>query len=312
MFPYTLDKIYCDADLPAEGHLLVYLTRVRLGPMLDCRWHVVLSRRGAAPRQEIRVTRSLGLPARTRFATSDGQFECVGRDAALRLDGDRASVHLHYHNDHDLVPDGEFAVGAAGRRRVIWTPLMVRARVAGSATVHGHTVSIDRTVGYVDHVRSTLYPWRVPIRRLFWGRSYHDRLALTYTIAQLATGTTTALLVAEGAERSLRFTDVELEPIAWQAAGNGSEPDLESYSIRARGDGAELVLTVQHESLAVASDFIDDAGPLHPFSRWALEWISLRPRGTKHFASARLALSGAGQTELSSTGPAFVEQVRIG
>jgi hypothetical protein len=138
---FELSKWYADA-VSAEGDVFIgYRARLHSGP-LTIAYAAALD---TSPRHSLSHT-----PLQVADREIHWQAPSLGVDARWQRtsSGIRASLYESPEGSvdwHCLIPKGEAAIGRTGQK-----PL--------------------RGLGYVEHLRVTVPPWRLPIRTLRWGR----------------------------------------------------------------------------------------------------------------------------------------------
>ena len=70
------------------------------------------------------------------------------------------------------------------RRSVLnWKPLKLRSTVSGNLQVKSREkYDLFRENGYCDLVESNIFPWNVPVRKLYWGRIQNDACYLSWSV----------------------------------------------------------------------------------------------------------------------------------
>jgi hypothetical protein len=179
--PFRLEKWYIDTLLDDGSILLVYLGRLRLSGL-------PLGRVTAQFFPAAGTGRSGAAKVRRTRGSADGLDFGAARISGQRLSWSTAGLsgELEFSPRHG--PTGQskpFLV--RGERSLNWQVEIPDADVEGEIRWPGGVRPI-RGRGYRDRVWFDIFPWRFPIRRLFWGRAAGGGHAAFWTEAETDRG----------------------------------------------------------------------------------------------------------------------------
>jgi len=185
-----------------------------------------------------------------------------------------------------------------GQRSLRWKPLYLKAMVSGKLRIEGETRMIIGN-GYVDYLLSTLSPFKVPVRQLYWGRLHSKDVDLAYSYALGEDNQVIGcqMIIQSHAKRT-RINKLTVQTGEWKQYNPPGILAPESYSLEASGDTLQVVLSVEHLKPAVISEFAETPEDMGRFRRALLKRISRDPRGIKFNAISRLEISQGGKTQI--------------
>lgn len=224
----------------------------------------------------------------------DGSFEIGSDMSRLVMRTGDAALDLRYEADA-LSPATPLTMSPDGRRRLLWLPVMLKARVYGGLRIGDRNFDLCGQAGYLDYVSSDVLPPRAPVETLHWGRLHSERCDLSWTHVRWRDRVWSRL--------TGRLDGAPFEADGLEIADSGNERsatlDLDwpkESVLTVRSEGLALRLGLRREHVALESGFLapEEAGarlfsPL--LRRWAKD-----PRGIKYFSRADLEIAAGGKT----------------
>ncbi len=229
----------------------------------------------------------------------DGSFE-IGPDLSRLVmrtgvgGPNGAEVDLRYEADF-LSPATPLTMSPDGRRRLLWLPVMPKARVFGEFRIGDRNFELGGQAGYLDYVSSDVLPPRAPVETLHWGRLHSERCDLSWTHVRWRDRVWSRL--------TGRLDGAPFEADGIEIADSGNErsatlnldwPTESRLTVRA--EDLAFRMGLRRECIAFESGFLapEEAGarlfsPL--LRRWAKD-----PRGIKYFSRADLEIAAGGKT----------------
>lgn len=159
MTRFDLSKWYLDVVSNDGRVAILYVARLRLGPL-------------ALHAQHLLRTGPEGAEVRTRWTVRPAPAPVRDHQGGFRLASPGLGARAH---GQALAPSHEATLWTGQEGAVTWRCLAPRADVELSAD--GETW---RGLGYLEQLRLTVPPWRLPIRALRWGRLLSPRGGLVW------------------------------------------------------------------------------------------------------------------------------------
>ncbi|HEC41890.1 MAG TPA: hypothetical protein ENI20_03585 [Bacteroides sp.] len=184
-----------------------------------------------------------------------------------------------------------------GHRALNWKPLFIKTMVSGKLRLKGDDQQVMGN-GYVDYLISTLSPFKVPVRQLYWGRLHSKDCDLTYSYAMDKNGELVGsqMILQVGGNR-IQLDKVEIQPADWKKFDPPGISCPQTYTLEAYDEACRVKMNVIHTKPAIISEFVKNTGELGFLRLALLKKISKNPRGIKFFSVASLDLTIDGRTE---------------
>lgn len=186
---------------------------------------------------------------------------------------------------------------------LIWKPLYLKGRLEGRIHFTGDEEQVMNEeeltgTGYVDYLYSTMSPFRVPIRQLYWGRLHSQDLDLTFSYALgIHEKIYGAMMMIQTGGEILWLDEFRIQADRWEKFEPPGISCPGSYVIEARSDRIQLVIKVIHLKHAIVSEFLENPKELGRLRMAVLRLISREPRGIKFYSSANLEFSLDGKIQ---------------
>jgi len=313
MNAYHLAKWYFDVLSDDGTYLLGYLSVVEFAGCRTARLSLHAApgdgSPGAAAAGPLGLIRrpARGIPG--PLPLREGRFEIGTETSRMTLRSGEAGLDLRYAADA-APPRTPLTMSPGGRRRLLWLPVMPKARVEGWIRIGARRYELTGQPGYLDYVSSDILPPRAPVETLHWGRLHSERCDLSWTHVRWKERTWSRMY---GRFEGSPFA---LDDFAVTDAGRGHSRALdldwpESSALEA-GDGSlALRLELRHERVAVESGFLapEETGSRR-FSSLLRRWAK-DPKGIKFFSRADLELRSGGTTATLSGLRCIDEYVRF-
>ena len=185
-----------------------------------------------------------------------------------------------------------------GQSSLRWKPLYLKAMVSGKLRIEGETKMIIGN-GYVDYLVSTLSPFKVPVRQLYWGRLHSKDVDLTYSYVLGEDNQVIGCqMIIQSLGKRTRIDKLTVQTGEWKQYNPPGILAPVSYRLEASEDTLQVVLTVEHSKPAVISEFTKTPERIGRFRRVLLKRISRDPRGIKFNAIAKLEFSQEGKIQI--------------
>lgn len=203
-------------------------------------------------------------------------------------------------NAHDLGLNLEFIprvrdkmiplkISPGRKGEIIWNPLQLRSLVSGELRLGARKLVFHSADGYEDYLYSNVFPLRVPIRSLQWGRIHNECIDVAYTIAKsTADGRAWTKLYMKMGERLFEMTGLSVRQLSQKNCGPLKLQYPASYEIQGSCDNSVVNIRLDHVSDATVSRFLDTDEITGRLRRWMVRKLSKDPRGVKSFAMASL------------------------
>ncbi len=311
--PFDFEKWYFDVTLPDGSIIFFFLARTRILGLKDDRLSLTVTSPAGAP-----VHRSLDLRAgQGRLSSWESPlWRAPGKEESgpdnevrARVSGGDLALDLAFVRHPDDRPVSTPMRIRRGWRRIQWEPVQGRADVRGTIRVGDRAFAADGCCGYIDRLRSDVFPPLTPVRTLYWGRLHHPKGSLVYAV--IPRPRPHALLAWTSDRSRLEFdaADIVERETRRSAALDMAYP--KSYVLTAGRDSSRLRLEVENVAPAVESAFVgtEKAGRL---DGKAIGFLARNPRGIKFFSRGRLSVRDGGAVTQIEGAPFFSEYVRFG
>lgn len=172
-----------------------------------------------------------------------------------------------------------------------WYPISIKSIVTGKIIIDEREFNIDDYNGYVDHVYSDVFPVRVPIKALYWGRIHHPQCDLTYTyIEALRNNVTYSQMIICHHNEIIRLNDMSITIGMLKYSERLDLVYPTSLKIYGNKSGFNLEIEVEHVKNAIESEFLDQQNVQSGIKRSIFQMLSRNPRGIKFIAKANLKI----------------------
>jgi len=196
-----------------------------------------------------------------------------------------------------------------------WKPLYLKSMISGKIRIaregeQGMNEEKFSGTGYADYLFSTMSPFRVPVRQLYWGRMHSPDMDLTFSYAlgneknALRTpGEATEssdevigaqMMVQTGGE-TIRLHKISVYADRWEEFIPPNISCPVSYKVEASSERIKLVLKVVHLKQAIVSEFLKSPKELGRLPMALLRRFTREPNGIKFFSLASLEFELDGQ-----------------
>jgi hypothetical protein len=313
MSAYHLAKWFFDVLSEDGTYLLGYLSVVEFAGYRTARLSLRASPGDGPPGPAASAT--LGLrrrPARGILGPlplREGRFE-IGTDTSrMILQSGEAGLDLRYDAVAPL-PGEPLRMSPRGRRRLLWLPVMLKARVSGRVRIGSRIFELAGQDGYLDYVSSNILPPWAPVETLHWGRLHSERCDLSWTHVRWRERSWSRMVGRfEGSPFALDDLSVVDAGARHSQALDLDWPD--ASRLEGRNGALGLRLSLRRERVAVESGFLapeeTGSGPFWSFlRRWAKD-----PKGIKFVCRADLELRSEGTAVIMNDLRCIDEYVRF-
>jgi len=217
------------------------------------------------------------------------------REGSIQFENGGCTIDLDFEDRINLVyisepidwSDHSMLLGNQKKKYLDWIPLILSGSVTGSITVSGATINYTNAVGYCDEVRFTFLPWKVPVKKLIWGRLLNKSVNLTFSIIQDSkTLQYVSKLFLDFKGNYYVLTGLSIDP---QKQKKNTEMDLvylDEYIIRGQNSELSIIIEISDHHEMILNDFMDYKKEYGHLATGILRRISHNPRGIKFWAMA--------------------------
>jgi len=315
---FRFEKWFVDVLTPEREYIVLFHSILEVFGVRICFVEVNISQFGEGPNYHInRKLKGLRRSGHT-LSTHQGtiQYEIGSGKIMLLLPGMEIKLNLRPDYPPDFHGKG-MKIESSGNGSLEWKPLYLKTAISGSVRIEVEeklVMAKDQISGkgYVDYLHSSLSPFRVPVRQLYWGRLHSMDVDLTYSYAlddnENLCGS--QLIIQSGAE-TIRLEEFLVHTDQWEVINPPGISCPVSYSIEASSQRLQVSLKVVHLKPAIVSEFAKNPKELGRFRLALLRQLSRDPRGIKFYSTASLELVLDGQTRKLNEVLMIDEYVRI-
>jgi hypothetical protein len=207
-----------------------------------------------------------------------------------------------------------FSLRGKCRSALSWKPLILKGNVSGELR-SGPTqlFSFCDEQGYVDLVTSTILPFNLPVREMYWGRMQSAEADLTFTFLRGASkADNPAKIYCVHLGKVLEFNNVQLAITEQKKSCNIHLIYPEKYTLTAECGSARLIIEIHSHVEAVTNDFIGDTTRYGKTTIRILRSITGSPKGIKSAALANILIAEPDGTRRYENLPLIDEYVCFG
>ncbi|MCK5067634.1 MAG: hypothetical protein KAR16_09350 [Bacteroidales bacterium] len=295
---WFVDVLTLDRDYIIFFHTLLEVLGIRV-----CFVEVNISRFGEG--HNFHLNRKLKVIKRSGHTISTRQGHILYEEEMgkimLLLRGMEIELNINPVHPSDFIRLG-MKIRKRGNGYLEWKPLYLKAMVEGRIRIEGEREQVmDEEkitgTGYADYLYSTMSPFRVPVRQLYWGRLHSQDLDLTFSYALGAHDEVTgAQMMVQAGGETIRLDKISVHADRWEEFISPGITCPASYMIKASSQRMQLALKVVHLKPAIVSEFMENLKELGRLGLAILRRISREPRGIKFYSSACLEFVLDGQT----------------
>ncbi len=148
-----------------------------------------------------------------------GHLQLGDEQTTFEIERDDMAARLSYEPmDPAWIPTEGGTLLKRGKDHLRWVVPMPRGRLTGTLRVGDTTLELQGH-GYSDYVQSNIFPTRLPLRELLWGRAISEDLLVVWNRPGFASpeGRThvSRVLVRQGDGEAQRLEDVPTELLDW-------------------------------------------------------------------------------------------------
>jgi hypothetical protein len=153
---------------------------------------------------------------------------------------------------------------------------------------------------YIDYVFSGIVPWRVPVKKMHWGRILHSRLRISWSVTYSHTGSESGLCYLTMPGIEIIFDDLILEVVNGRTDGNDIPGESSIINLKCTKGNYNLTIEADNRKIVSGGPFINPGMPGNKQLLKLLKRISGDPRGEKFISLAKVKLE-ADSMQLSYT-----------
>ena len=301
---FRFEKWYADVLTPERDYINIFHTLLEVFGIRICFVEVNISRFGEA--RNFHLNRKLKVIKRLGHTISTQQGRLMYKEGMgkilLFLRGMEIELNIRPVHPSEFCRGG-MRIRNRGGGYLEWKPLYLKAMFEGKIRIEGEgegeqgiTEEQVTGAGYVDYLYSTMSPFRIPVRQLYWGRLHSQDFDLTFSYA-LGTheNVSGAQMMIQIGGKILWIDKFTVQADRWEEFEPPGISCPASYMIEANTDRLQLVLKVHHLKHAIVSEFMENPKELGRLRLAVLRRISSEPRGIKFYSSASLEYKFDGQ-----------------
>ena len=299
---FRFEKWFADLLTPGQDYIIVFHTLLTVFGIKFCFVEVNISR--FAEGYNIHLNRKLKVIKRAGHTISTRQghilYEAGMGKIMLSLRGMEIELNISPVHPFDL-HGREMKIQNRGGGYLAWKPLYLKAMVAGKIRFIGEEgQEMDEETftgtGYVDYLKSTMSPFRIPVRQLYWGRLHSQDLDLTFSyVLGIHENVSGAQMMIQTGGETLWLDTITVQADQWEDFKSPGISCPASYVVEGSSQRMQLLLKVVHLKPAIVSEFMKNPKELGRFGLAVLRGISKEPRGIKFYSSASLEYKFDGQ-----------------
>jgi hypothetical protein len=315
---FRFEKWYADILTSGRDFIIIFHTLLEVFGIRICFVEVNISRFGE--KRNFHLNRKLKVIKRSghTISTQQGHIlieEGIGR-IMLSPGGMEIELNITPVHPSDFCSKGMRILNRGGGT-LEWKPLYLKATFAGRIRIEGKGEQVMEKeqltgTGYVDYLNSTMSPFRIPVRQLYWGRLHSQDFDLTfsYVLGSYENVIGAEMMIQTGGE-TLWIDNFTVKADRWKEFEPPGISCPGSYMIEASSDRMQLVLNVVHLKQAIVSEFMENPKELGRLRLAVLRRISREPKGIKFYSSASVEYKFDGQARKQNEIFMIDEYVRI-
>jgi hypothetical protein len=317
MMVYKLEKWYFDLLTPDQDFIFFYFTRVKLFSYSDERFYLNIISPKFKPTfhasLNLKPNRNNSGPDQKLIQSEWGSIELNKSDCSIRLDLIPTAILLNYKFiDFSRVTTSLY-IRKDPRHMISWKPIATTATISGSISTPSLDLNLQNASGYIDYVTSTIFPFQVPVRELFWGRIHHPDHSISFTAA-FAAGSHRdwSKLFMTLVNEHYEMDDLQITVDRWSYSDALGIKYPAVYQISGGTGGVRIDISVENDRVLIESPFIDQNDISNPIQFKLYQAISLNPRGIKFLSRIDLRIDIHGRQKEVKDLRAVTEYVRFG
>lgn len=145
------------------------------------------------------------------------------------------------------------------RSKIDWYPIINSGLACGNLIINDNQIMINGYKGYADFIHSTIFPFKMPISILHWGRMHHDKIDLSYSIAYNSSKKLYwSKMIARLEQKIIEFNniDIDITKEKYFDKLNIHCPDI--CLLKAKNDKIEINLEINNEKVFRDTHYIDE------------------------------------------------------
>jgi len=220
----------------------------------------------------------------------------LGCKINLTLNGIKIRLTTHPYPIQDVVWS-YLTINSKNHQFIKWSPLFLKSRFSGEFVLENNTISIDNYFGYADYLFSNYFPWKVPVKTMFWGRIHHNIYDLTFAYSE------NQKLVQKWCKMIIRLDNYIYQMDDFIIVSKDYDYSNElgimypgSYKLYGKNNLITVELSSRHIKIADESTFIDLPVRLGNLQGKFLKYLSKEPKGLKFFSKAVVKINCRGSS----------------
>ena len=199
------------------------------------------------------------------------------------------SVRLLISNYLSDIPDNPLLI-VQKNKQIGWFPLMGSMLASGSVKAGGKGLNVVNAPCYVDHVSSTILPFNIPVKKMYWARIIGQDVRISYSVTITDKEEQIGRCFVTFNEKHYCYPRILWERSDQHSGKAGIDPYEGSYIITADNGSEHITIIIEHIKTAAEGAFIDPEKYKNKFLYRLLSRISKNPRGKKYFSHAEVNL----------------------
>ena len=172
-----------------------------------------------------------------------------------------------------------------------WKPLLLKSTVTGNLQVQGkvgHQFSTE--IGYSDWVETNIFPLKVPVQKLYWGRIQNTVCCLSWSVIKGKKGKSYSKMFLLFNGTSFEFDEPKLVIQKEKPGVKQSVLFPERFILKGKNENLTVIVTVFSHEEILGNNFMDYAKKYGKTVEELLRYFSRNPRGIKFWAQATLEI----------------------
>lgn len=205
------------------------------------------------------------------------------------------SCHIVYASD-EKSERKSLLLKTSRRSALQWKPLMLQGTLSGNLQVKGQgEYQFSEESGYCDLVESTIFPLKVPVRELYWGRIQSAECCVSWSVIKGKGEHINAKMFLLFNGNHFEFNEPEL--VIQHEKQGIKQPVVfpEDYILKGKNEHLTVEITLTSHDEILGNDFMDYAKEYGKTAEKLLRYFSRNPRGIKFRALATVEIFRPGQ-----------------
>ena len=297
---FRLEKWYFDLLTPDQDFIFFYFTRIKLFSYSDERFYFKIISPKFKPTfhasLKLKPNRNNSGPDQKLIQSEWGSIELNKSDCTIQLDLIPTSILLNFKFIDSSPVTTSLYISKDPWHMISWKPIATTATISGSITSPSVHMKLQNASGYIDYVSSTIFPFQVPVRELFWGRIHNPDHNISFTAA-FAPGShrNWSKLFITLVNEHYEMNDLQIMVTRWTYSDDLGIKYPAVYQISGWTGGVRIDISIENDTVLIESSFIDRNDISNQIVFKLYRSLSLNPRGIKFLSRINLRINHHGE-----------------